>query len=147
MKRKMDASKLNSISERKMSLLQAVDHDVILGLKMAQDVRTSVQVCATRIRDVRKMHRREQELVLKQNGLEEIEDLHREMADVLAEIRARADDIDTHFDELDAGCTRVRRYWFKQLQTDLMLAANDAQLERQRLRHLAAEGAATDDNK
>ena len=32
---------------------------------------------------------------------QEVEDLHKEMADLLFEIKERADDIETHFDELE----------------------------------------------
>ena len=95
-----------------------------------------MQVCARRMQQVREMQKRVVELQSRaawsalHTESAEIRDLHRDMAKVLEEIRGRADEVAAHCDHLTAGTNRVRKYWYRQRQMELMYAKSELDVQR-----------------
>jgi hypothetical protein len=134
------AKEVPQTNDKKIALYKSVDSDLDLGLKMADEVQSRMRLCQKLMRDLRFLKVQEQAMLLDLEPTSDkdtaaaLKQLQREMADIMAELRTRASELESQHEQVANGANNVQWYWNKEIQADLFFARNDFELESRHAR-------------
>ena len=138
--KKKYAKKVPQTNDKKIVLYKSIDSDLNLGLEMADEVQSRMRLCQKLMRELRELKVQEQAMLLDlwtkpgTDTVAALKQLQREMADVMAELRTRAGELESQYEQVANGAKTVQWYWYKERQTDLFFARNDLELYTRRER-------------
>jgi hypothetical protein len=99
-----------------------------------------MRLCQKLMRELRELKVQEQAMLLDlwpkagTDTVAALKQLQIEMADVMAELRTRAGELESQYEQVANGAKTVQWYWYKERQTDLFFARNDLELDIRRER-------------
>jgi hypothetical protein len=134
------AKEVPQTNDKKIFLYNSKDSDLNLGLEMADEVQSRMRLCQKLMRELRELKVQEQAMLLDlwpkagTDTVAALKQLQIEMADVMAELRTRAEELESQYEQVANGAKTVQWYWYKERQTDLFFARNDLELDTRRER-------------
>jgi len=138
--KKKHAKKVPQTNDKKIFLYKSIDSDLNLGLEMADEVQSRMRLCQKLMRELRELKVQEQAMLLDlwpkpgTDTVAALKQLQIEMADVMADLRVMAGELESQYEQVANGAKTVQWYWYKERQTDLFFARNDLELDTRRER-------------